>query len=189
MSRLLQIAQLGHPILRQAAQEIETIQVPDLQLLISDMLATVIDANGVGIAAPQVYQSKRLFIISSKPNPRYPYAPTMDPMVMINPSITWKSTEMETDWEGCLSIPGLRGLVPRHQSIEVLYFTTGNEQVTATYEGFIARVFQHEFDHLEAATDKRSANTLVFTQNGPRPLTNSIAIRIKNAGNAVIVMR
>ncbi len=149
MTRLLQIAQLGHPVLRKRAADVEDVQDPQVHSLIDDMLLTVTDANGVGIAAPQVYESKRIFIISSRPNPRYPYAPEMEPTTMINPEIIGKSPDTEKDWEGCLTIPGVRGLVPRHKAIRVNYVSDRGETIETQYSGFIARVFQHEFDHLE----------------------------------------
>ncbi len=149
MSKLLQIAQLGHPILRQRASEVADWLCPEIQCLVEDMLLTVADANGAGIAAPQVYVSKRIFIVASNPSYRYPNAPKMDPTLIINPEITWKSDEINNDWEGCLSIPGVRGLVPRHKSIRIAYTTQHGDHVEHEYSGFISRVFQHEFDHLE----------------------------------------
>ncbi len=148
MARLLQIAQLGHPVLRQRAAEVGDVHDLPLQALIDDMLQTVADANGVGIAAPQVYESRRIFIIASWPNPRYPYAPKMEPTVLINPAITWQSEATEKDWEGCLSIPGMRGLVPRHKAIRVRYLSRDNEPLETEYSGFVARIVQHELDHL-----------------------------------------
>lgn len=149
MPILRQISQLGHPVLRGIAQQIAEPLDPLIQALIDDMLATVADANGVGIAAPQVYEPLRLFIIASRPNARYPQAPEMQPTAIINPEIFWVSDEKEKGWEGCLSIPGLRGLVPRHRRIGVRYLTRSGEVVEAEYADFLARVFQHEFDHLQ----------------------------------------
>ncbi|MBC7961981.1 MAG: peptide deformylase, partial [Steroidobacteraceae bacterium] len=122
---------------------------PAVQALIDDLLVTVAEVNGVGIAAPQVYESLALFIVASRPNQRYPHAPEMEPAAMINPEILWVSDEMEKGWEGCLSIPGLRGLVPRHRRIGVRYLTRAGEMREAEYADFLARVFQHEFDHLQ----------------------------------------
>jgi peptide deformylase len=116
---LLQVAQLGHPALRTQAKAVENIADPIIQSLIDDMIATVMDVDGVGIAAPQVYQPYRIFILASHPNPRYPSAPDMPPSAIINPRILSKSETIEKDWEGCLSIPGVRGLVPRYKEIEV----------------------------------------------------------------------
>lgn len=149
MPRVLEIAQLGAPVIRERAVEIADIHDPQLQALIDDLFATVADENGMGIAAPQVSVSKRIIILSPKPNSRYPYAPTMEPTVMINPEMLWASSEMEKDWEGCLTVPGIRGIVPRHQAIRIRYHTRQGVMVEAAYEGFLARVFQHEVDHLD----------------------------------------
>ncbi len=149
MPIIRQIAQLGQPVLRQQARSIAKPFAPRLLPLIEDMLATVGDANGVGIAAPQVYESLALFIVASRPTPRYPQAPRMEPTAVINPEIVWCSEETEPGWEGCLSIPGIRGLVPRHRRIGVRYQSPGGQLCEAEYEEFIARVFQHEYDHLQ----------------------------------------
>ena len=149
MPVLRQIAQLGQPVLREVAGKITDPGASSVQALIDDMLVTVADANGVGIAAPQVYEPLSLFIVSSRPNPRYPAAPEMEPTAMINPEILWMSDEKEKGWEGCLSIPGLRGLVPRHRRIGVRYLTRKEEVVEVEYADFLARVFQHEFDHVQ----------------------------------------
>ena len=148
MSVLLQISQLGHPVLRQKAKDVEDVKNPGLQQLIDDMIATCKDANGVGIAAPQVYQPLTLFIIASKPSSRYPNAPEMEPTAIINPTIISTSTKKEEGWEGCLSIPGIRGLVPRHRSITVSFTDRNGERQKKTYRDFVARVLQHEFDHI-----------------------------------------
>jgi peptide deformylase len=148
MAFLRQIAQLGHPVLRTPAEPV-TLPAPDaIRTLIADMLATLEDANGVGIAAPQVYEPSALFIVASRPNPRYPDAPLMQPEVVINPEIVDRSAELVKDWEGCLSIPGLRGLVPRHRRIRARYQTIDGEVVEREFADFVARIFQHEDDHL-----------------------------------------
>lgn len=148
MPILRQIAQLGQPVLRGVAGKITDPADPVVQALIDDMLVTVADADGVGIAAPQVYEPLSLFIVASRPNPRYPDAPEMEPTAMINPEIIWASDEKEKGWEGCLSIPGLRGPVPRHRKIGVRYLTRKGEVREVEYADFLARVFQHEFDHV-----------------------------------------
>lgn len=147
--QLLQVAQLGQPVLRQKARPIGNFKSPKVQKLITDLLATVMDVDGVGISAPQVYQSLRLFILASHPNPRYPHAPKMKPTAIINPKILSLSQDKAKDWEGCLSLPGLRALVSRSKKIEVEYFTQKGGTVRKVYKDFIARIFQHEFDHLE----------------------------------------
>ena len=149
MPILRQIAQLGQPILRRVAGKITDPEDPVVQALIDDMLVTVADACGVGIAAPQVYEPFSLFIVASRPNLRYPDAPEMVPAAIINPEILWVSDEREKGWEGCLSIPGLRGLVPRHRRIGVRYLTRKGELREDEYVDFLARVFQHEFDHVQ----------------------------------------
>jgi peptide deformylase len=148
MPILRQIAQLGQPVLREPARPVVDPADPAVQALIDDLLVTMADADGVGIAAPQVFEPLALFVVASRPNPRYPQAPAMTPTVMINPEIVWASNETDKGWEGCLSIPGLRGLVSRYRRIGVRYLTRTGEPREEEYEGFIARVFQHEFDHI-----------------------------------------
>lgn len=146
---LLQIAQLGVPLLREKSQAVEKIKGKEIQKLIDDMVATVLEVDGVGIAAPQVYQSLRIFIVASHPSPRYPKAPRMRPLAIINPVILEKFSEKEKDWEGCLSIPGIRGLVPRYTTLKIKYFTRAGKEKEQEFQGFLARIFQHEYDHLE----------------------------------------
>jgi len=149
MPILRQIAQLGQPVLRQAERRTADHQDSYIQSLIDDLLATMNDANGVGIAAPQVYEPLSLFILAPRPNARYPQAPFLEPTAVLNPRIIWVSDETEKGWEGCLSVPGLRGLVPRHTRIRVRYQTRCGDICEVEYADFIARVFQHEFDHLQ----------------------------------------
>jgi peptide deformylase len=149
MSTLRQIAQLGNPILRGVADNVADPLDPAVQAIIDDMLVTVADACGVGIAAPQVYEPRALFIVASRPNARYPDAPILQPTAVINPEIIWRSDEKEKGWEGCLSIPGLRGLIPRHRRIGVRYLNRSGSIREDEYGDFLARVFQHEFDHLQ----------------------------------------
>ena len=148
MTNIREIAQLGNPILRQIAQPINKIDNPEIQTLIDDLIATLTPANGVGMAAPQVAESQRLMIVASRPNLRYPTAPVMEETPMINPHIINYSDEIEKGWEGCLSIPGIRGFVPRYQAIEVEYTDRYGTQQRQELTGFVARIFQHEFDHL-----------------------------------------
>ena len=149
MAEILEIIQLGNPRLRTKARVVENIQDRRIQKLINNLIATVNQANGVGIAAPQVANSDRLFIVASRPNPRYPNAPEMEPTAMINPRILAHSTEVVKGWEGCLSIPGIRGLVPRYQVIEVEYSDRDGKLQKQELTDFVARIFQHEYDHLE----------------------------------------
>jgi peptide deformylase len=148
MPVLRQIAQLGHPILRTVATPVHDPASEPVRLLIEDMLATLREADGVGIAAPQVYEPVALFIVASRPNPRYPDAPSMEPEVVINPEILERSADMVKDWEGCLSIPGIRGEVPRHRRIRARYQTADEKHIEREFTDLVARIFQHEHDHL-----------------------------------------
>jgi peptide deformylase len=149
MTESLQIAQLGNPILRQQAQRVDNVSDERIQQLIDNLIATATASNGVGIAAPQVSESHRLFIVASRPNARYPNAPEMEPTAMINPRIIAHSIETVKGWEGCLSIPGIRGLVPRYQAIEVEYISREGQLHRQQLTDFVARIFQHEYDHLD----------------------------------------
>jgi peptide deformylase len=149
MKQLLQIAQLGHPILRKIAKLVDDKEIRHYQNLISDMLATLNDGSGVGIAAPQVFQSVRIIIVASHPNSRYPNAPMMKPTPCINPEIISYSDNLISDWEGCLSVPGIRGLIPRYESVTVKFMNKNGKTVIKKYSGFISRIFQHEIDHLD----------------------------------------
>lgn len=149
MPIIRKIAQLGQPLLREVARQIVDPHVPAIQALIDDMLVTVADANGVGLAAPQVFAPLALFIIASQPNPRYPQATPSGPTVLINPEIIWLSDETELGWEGCLSVPGLRGLVPRHRQLGVRYLDRQGTLREEEYADFPARILQHEYDHIQ----------------------------------------
>lgn len=146
-----EVLQLGDPLLRERSEPVTESELadPQFQTLVGDLMETMEAASGVGIAAPQVGVLKRVFIVASKPNSRYPNAPLMKATVMVNPVLEWASDSVEKDWEGCLSIPGIRGLVPRPDQIRVRFldFAKG-EEVSAEYRGFVARVWQHEHDHL-----------------------------------------
>jgi peptide deformylase len=149
MANISEIAQLGAKVLRLKAQVVIDLQSAELQQVIDSMQNTLVTTQGVGIAAPQISVSKRIIIVASRPTPRYPSAPLMEPTVMINPSFQTLSDTREKDWEGCLSIPGIRALVPRYKEILIKYINQQGGLVEAQLEGFVARVFQHEFDHLE----------------------------------------
>ncbi len=149
MSEILQISQLGNPVLRQPSQVVENIQDSRIQELIDNLIFTVQHAHGVGIAAPQVARGDRLFVVASRPNLRYPQAPKMEPTAMINPRIIASSTETVKDWEGCLSIPGIRGLVPRARAIAIEYTNRDGKLHRQELTDFVARIFQHEHDHLD----------------------------------------
>lgn len=153
---MLTIATYGEAVLGQVAEPV-TVFDNELHQLAEQMLQTMQQANGVGIAAPQVHRSLQLFIMASNPNPRYPTAPIMAPQVVINPQILQASEQMVVGEEGCLSIPQQRCQVSRHQAIEVKYQDLSGEWCQEWLEGFIARIFQHEFDHLQGITLKERA--------------------------------
>ena len=148
--KILQVVQLGleESVLRQKAKTVKDVFDQEVQDLIDDLLATCKDFDGVGIAAPQVGESLRICIIASAPNARYPDAPRMVPTAMINPKITHRSPNKFKGWEGCLSFPGMRALVPRHFEITVEYTDRNGNFKQKTYENFIARIIQHELEHL-----------------------------------------
>lgn len=142
------IAKLGEKVLRKKAKKVHDVSDAEIHKLIQYMIACVKKSNGVGLAAPQIFESLQILIISSGPNSRYPNAPLMKDEIIINPKIIEKYDDKVKDWEGCLSIPGIRALVPRYRKIKVKYTTLNNESKVVIFEDFIARVFQHEYDHL-----------------------------------------
>jgi peptide deformylase len=164
---LRQIAQLGHPVLRRVTVPIEDLTDAAVQALIEDMLVTVAEVNGVGIAAPQVFEPLSLFIVASRPSSRYPDAPGMEPTAMINPVLLWSSDETEKGWEGCLSVPGIRGPVPRSVRIGVRYMTRDGALREEEMSGFLARIFQHEFDHISGMVflDRVESNRELVTES------------------------
>lgn len=175
MTEIMEIAQLGNSILRQIAQPLEDIEDPIIQQLIDSLISTATSAEGVGIAAPQVSESIRLFIVASRPNPRYPNAPLMEPTAMINPKIVATDDTIVKNWEGCLSVPGLRGLVPRYHSIEVEYINRQSLPVRQQLTDFVARIFQHELDHLDGILflDRLESNTDLYTEEEYQTIINS----------------
>ena len=167
MANISEIAQLGATVLRLQAQAVTDFQDDEIQQIIKTLQDTLATTQGVGIAAPQISISKRIIIIASRPTLRYPSAPLMEPTVMINPAFQALSDTREKDWEGCLSIPGIRALVPRHKEILINYFNQHGVLVEAMLEGFVARVFQHEFDHLEGKVylDRVEDNRDIFAES------------------------
>jgi peptide deformylase len=148
MGKVRNVHQLGSNVLREVAEMVEDVKSKEIEELIDDLILTCRATQGVGIASPQIGVSKRIFIMASQPNKRYPNAPKMQPKAIINPEILSYGNEVEKDWEGCLSLPNVRATVPRATKIEVRYTTAKGEEVQEVLEGFLARIFQHEFDHL-----------------------------------------
>ena len=144
-----EILKMGDPRLLRMAQSVAAFDTDALHLLITDMLDTMRAANGAGLAAPQIGVDLQLVIFGSNDrNPRYPDRPIVPPTVLINPAITPIGEAEENDWEGCLSVPGLRGLVPRWAHIRYTGFDQYGDPIDRTVAGFHARVVQHECDHL-----------------------------------------
>lgn len=149
---ILKVARLGHPVLRTRARAVPLSQIgtPGFQAFLRDLRETMQEYDGVGIAAPQVHVSLQVAVIGlSGKNPRYPKAPKIPETVLINPRVRPTASAKETGWEGCLSIEGLRGEVPRWKSVEVSAYNAQGRQVRFRASGFFARVIQHEWDHLQ----------------------------------------
>ncbi len=143
------ILKMGDPRLLRQAQPVTAFNTPELHGLIADMAETMAAAHGAGLAAPQIGVDLQLVIFGTgAPNPRYPEAPVVPRTVLINPVITPLGDEEEEGWEGCLSVPGLRGVVPRWKRIRYQGFAPDGNRVDREAEGFHARVVQHECDHL-----------------------------------------
>ena len=143
------ILRMGDPLLRQVAKPVTQFNTRQLRTLISDMDATMRAANGAGLAAPQIGQSLRVVIFELAENPRYPDLTPVPYTVLINPVLTPIGDEQEEGWEGCLSVPGMRGLVPRFRRLRYQGFDARGQRIDRTVEGFHARVVQHEVDHLD----------------------------------------
>ncbi|MFP8777969.1 peptide deformylase [Hydrogenophaga sp. RWCD_12] len=144
------LLKMGDPRLLRVAQPVTAFDTPELHALIQDMEDTMADANGAGLAAPQIGVDLQVVIFGTgAPNPRYPDAPVVPRTVLINPVIAPLGDTEEEGWEGCLSVPGLRGMVPRWQRIRYQGFAPDGGRVDREAEGFHARVVQHECDHLQ----------------------------------------
>jgi len=144
------LLKMGDSRLLQQARPVTEFDTPALHQLIADMQDTMAAANGAGLAAPQIGVDLQVVIFGTDaPNPRYPDAPIVPRTVLINPLITPVGNEEEAGWEGCLSVPGLRGLVPRHRRIRYQGRDPQGRQIDRDVDGFHARVVQHECDHLQ----------------------------------------
>ena len=147
---ILKIAQIGHPVLRKTARTLtlEELRSPETQRFIDDLVETMRDANGAGLAAPQVYASLMICALEVKSNPRYPYKPDIPLTVAVNPVIEFLTEERFDNYEGCLSVPNIRGLVPRATEIRVRYWDREGNEVDRVVRGLTAGTWQHEVDHL-----------------------------------------
>lgn len=143
------VLRMGHPLLNQRADEVRDFNTPELDSLIADMFDTMRAEDGAGLAAPQIGVSLRVVVFGFDDNPRYQEAPPVPVTVLINPLIEPLEDRMEQGWEGCLSVPGMRGLVRRYSHILYRGFDASGEPIRVEAEGFHARVVQHECDHLD----------------------------------------
>jgi peptide deformylase len=164
---ILKVARLGHPVLRRVTEPLSSgeLQSPSCQKFIDDMVETMKEYDGVGLAADQVHASKQIAVLEVADNPRYPEKPKVPLTVLVNPKITPLTEEIEEDWEGCLSIPDLRGTVPRYKSIRVQALDRSGKELDFIANDFHARVIQHEWDHLNGKVylDRmRDLSTLAF---------------------------
>jgi len=140
---------MGHPLLLQRSREVAAFGTAELDALLADMHDTMAALDGAGLAAPQIGVSLRVVIFGGEANERYPEAPPVPRTVLINPLLTPLSDEQDEDWEGCLSVPGLRGRVPRYTQLRYRGFDERGGPIDRSVEGFHARVVQHEVDHLD----------------------------------------
>jgi peptide deformylase len=171
---ILKVARMGHPVLRARAKPVDpgVIRSPEFQRLVDDMFDTMREYQGVGLAAPQIHESLRLFVAGFASSPEDP-EDKADPdrrvplMALINPEITPASADVVEDWEGCLSIPDIRGKVPRASRVTVRAFDRRGKRIELEASGFTARVIQHETDHLDGVLffDRmKSFATLTFLE-------------------------
>ena len=143
------ILKMGDARLLRMAEPVSAFDTPELHALVADLRETMAAVNGAGLAAPQIGVNLQVVIFGSLAvNPRYPDRPLVPPTVLVNPVITPLGAEQDEDWEGCLSVPGLRGVVPRFSRIRYTGFDVQGQPIDRTVEGFHARVVQHECDHL-----------------------------------------
>jgi len=147
---ILKVARLGHPVLRAGARQLTAKEVaaPEIQRLLRDMVETMREYNGVGLAAVQVHEPLQIAVLEVADNPRYPDKPAIPLSVLINPLIEPLEQTSEDDWEGCLSVPDMRGRVPRYTKLRVRALNHEGRELDFVASGFHARVIQHEFDHL-----------------------------------------
>jgi peptide deformylase len=164
---ILKVARMGHPVLRQRAREVEKAELmqPSIQKFIDDMIHTMHEYHGVGLAAPQVHERLRIFVAAINPGDEEPLPPESEPLVFVNPVITPVGHDLFEDWEGCLSIPDVRGRVPRVREITVSALDRNGVTIECASRDFPARVIQHETDHLDGVLffDRmRNLETLSF---------------------------
>ena len=146
---LLKIARMGHPVLRRRAEPVADPAAPEIRRLAEDMIETMLDAPGIGLAAPQVHVTRRLIVLHVPADRTGPDEAPITISVLVNPDLEPLGDEVVSGWEGCLSIPGLRGIVPRHRRVRWQGFDLAGREVSGEAVGTHARVLQHEVDHLD----------------------------------------
>jgi peptide deformylase len=144
-----EVLRMGHPVLHERARPVERFATPELRALVADMIDTMESKNGAGLAAPQIGVGLRVVIFGVQKNPRYPDAEEVPFTVLVNPQITFLTPDVEEGWEGCLSVPGMRGVVPRFTQLRYTGFDAEGRPIDRTAGGFHAVVVQHECDHLD----------------------------------------
>ncbi len=144
-----EVLRMGDPRLLEVAKPVEAFGTPELLALIADLRDTMAHLDGAGLAAPQIGVALRVVIFGVTRNPRYPDAEEVPDTVLVNPTLTPIGTEQEDGWEGCLSVPGMRGIVPRYSRLRYRGFDAHGTEIDRTVTGFHARVVQHECDHLD----------------------------------------
>ena len=144
-----EVLRMGHPVLREKAKPVDRTGTPELRALVADMKDTMAAKEGAGLAAPQIGVSQRVVIFGVRKNPRYPDAEDVPFTVLVNPKLVMLTRDVESDWEGCLSVPGMRGVVPRYTKLRYSGTDEEGNPIEREAEGFHARVVQHECDHLD----------------------------------------
>lgn len=181
---ILKIATIGHPVLRQVSRKVDRDELmrPEMQAFIDDLVETMREANGAGLAANQVHQPVRIVAIEVKDNPRYPYKPNYPLTVLVNPELELIGDEQFANYEGCLSVPDLRGEVMRHAEVRVRAWDRHGEELDFTVRGLTAGTFQHECDHIDGKlfVDRvRDTTTLTTWREFERYRRDAFVLRAK----------
>ena len=184
MRRPLRIAQIGHPVLRQPTRTLtrEELLSEQMQSFLDDLVETMREANGAGLAANQVYQSLRICTVEVRNNPRYPYRPNIPLTILVNPILTPVGDETFVNYEGCLSVPDLRGQVRRHCEVKVDAWDREGNSISTVVKGMTAATYQHEVDHLDGKLflDRvEDATSLVTQENFQRYCMDQVAADVE----------
>ena len=184
MRRPLRIAQIGHPILRQPTRILtrEELLSEEIQSFLDDLVETMREASGAGLAANQVYQSLRICAVEVRNNSRYPYRPNIPLTILVNPILTPASDETFINYEGCLSVPNLRGQVRRHCEVHVEALDREGNSISTVVKGMTAATYQHEVDHLEGKIflDRvEDPNSVVTLENFQRYCIDKVAADVE----------